>query len=68
MSAPVLLPGHSLDLGWCEVCEERPASQRARWVKARICADCAEVEPCACPACLDGEPCLYPSPSPDRPA
>ncbi len=33
------------DLGWCEVCEERPATQRARFVDARICASCAEGEP-----------------------
>jgi hypothetical protein len=29
----------------CEVCEERPWTQRAVWHHARICADCAIDEP-----------------------
>ena len=34
------------DLGWCEVCEEAPATQQARFVPGvRICAACAEGEP-----------------------
>lgn len=30
---------------WCEVCEECPAVQKARFVDADICASCAEGEP-----------------------
>lgn len=36
---------NGMDLGWCEVCEEAPATQRAKHVEARICAACAEGEP-----------------------
>jgi hypothetical protein len=29
----------------CDVCQERPWTQTARWVVALICAGCAEGEP-----------------------
>lgn len=51
---------NSDDLGWCEVCEEQPATTRAKrhW-DARICAACAEEEPMPrCSTCgevLDGQ-------------
>ncbi len=28
----------------CEICEEKPATQRACFIDARICDDCAEAE------------------------